>query len=263
MTAPTFDDADAYERFMGRWSRALGRWFLSWMGAPPAARWLDVGCGTGALTQLILDTSSPSALAAVDSAAAQLERAAQTTKGGPVEFRLADAQALPFGDRSFDVVASMLVINFVPDRPLALSEMRRVARPGGLVAGCVWDFAAELSPSWPLRRALRRMGVDAPPIPGGHDSSLPALARLFSEAGLQGLAMEGVEVAVLFPDFDELWWSLTARSSPITSLVDAMPRGDRLRLMDAVRTELPEAAGGGIRYSARANAIKGRTGAAP
>jgi ubiquinone/menaquinone biosynthesis C-methylase UbiE len=263
MTGYIFDDSDAYEQFMGRWSRALGQRFVRWMGPPTAARWLDVGCGTGIFSQLVLDTCSPAAVSAVDPAKAQIEGACRVARRGVVEFRLADAQALPFADASFDVVASTLVINFIPDRPRALSEMCRVARPGGLVAGCVWDFAAELSPSWPLRRAMRRIGVDVPPVPGGHDSSLDALARLFSAAGLQRIAMTSVEVVVPFLDFDELWRSLTARCAPATKLIDAMPRSDRRKLLDALRAELPGLAGGSISYSARANAIRGHVRASP
>ena len=94
-------------------------------------------------------------------------------------FRLADAQDLPFSDASFDVVASALVMNFVPDRARAIAQMRRVARPGGLIAACVWDFAAELSPSGPLRRAMRRIGIDPSPVPGTDASGQAVLADLF------------------------------------------------------------------------------------
>jgi ubiquinone/menaquinone biosynthesis C-methylase UbiE len=263
MAGPSFDDGDAYERFMGRWSRALGRRFLDWIGPPAAARWLDVGCGTGIFTQLILDACWPAAVSAVDPSNAQIQGACRVARRGIVELRLADAQALPFADASFDIVASTLVINFIPDRPRALSEMCRVARPGGLVAGCVWDFAAELSPSWPLRRAMRRMGVDAPSVPGREDSSANALARLFSAAGLETITMTSVEVMVPFANFDELWRSQTQRYALTTKLIDAMSPGDRLKLMDALRAELPALADGSIRYSARANAIKGHVGASP
>ena len=257
MTGHRFDDSDAYEQFMGRWSRALGQRFVCWMGPPTAARWLDVGCGTGISTQLVLDTCSPAAVSAVDPAKAQIEGAWQVARRGIVEFRVADAQALPFADASFDVVASTLVINFIPDRPRALSEMCRVARSGGLVAGCVWDFAAELSPSWPLRRAMRRIGVDVPPVPGADDSSLDALAHLFSAAGLQRIAMTSVEVVVPFLSFDELWRSLTVCYAPTTKLIDAMPPSDRLKLIHGLRAELLALPDGSISYSARANAIKG------
>src|SRR5687768_6719696 len=168
--ALTFDDSAAYERFMGRWSRAVAPVFLDWLGAPRRAAWLDVGCGTGILAETLLELCAPASVDAVDPAAAQLEAAAQGAAAGRAAFRVADARQLPFADGAFDVVASALVINFIPERPPALAEMRRVARPGGQVAGYVWDFAEELSPSGPLRRAMRRFGVDVPPIPGTQDS---------------------------------------------------------------------------------------------
>jgi SAM-dependent methyltransferase len=107
MTGHSFDDSDPYEQFMGRWSRALSQRCLDWIGPPTTARWLDVGCGTGIFTQLILDTCSPAALSAVDPAKAQIEGACRVARRGVVQFRLADAQALPFADPSFDVVIDL------------------------------------------------------------------------------------------------------------------------------------------------------------
>ncbi len=142
-----FDDSAGYERFMGRWSRAVGEIFLDWIGAAPQLEWLDVGCGTGIFTELVVNRCQPSRVTGVDPAQAQIDLAASKVLDPRVGFRTADAQALPFADASFDVVSSALVVNFVPDRIKALSEMRRVVRPSGLVAGYVWDFAANASPS--------------------------------------------------------------------------------------------------------------------
>ena len=213
MTGLSFDDSDAYEQSMGRWSRTLGERFLNWMRPPTGARWLDVGCGTEILTQLVLDTCSPAAVCAVDPSKAQIECACRIAGRGAVKFQLADAQALPFADASFDVVASALVINFISNRPSAISEMSRVARPGGLVAGCVWDFAAELSPSGPLRRAMRGIGADAPQLPGEH-RDICALIALFETGGLEEIATASIDVTVVFADFDEF---LNAQTSALCS----------------------------------------------
>ena len=253
-----FDDSAAYERFMGQWSRAAGVVFLDWAAVPPNARWLDVGCGTGIFTELVLDRCAPTAVTAVDPSAAQIEHASRRPVGQRAAFKVADALALPFADAAFDVVASALVINFVPDRPLAIREMRRVARAGGHVLGYVWDFEAELSPSWPVREGMRRVGMDAPPAPGSKDSTLAALRSLFEAAGFVAIATTTIDVTVPFTGFDDFWTAQTPSYSPTTKAIDAMTERERARLIEAVKSALPIAADGTIAYAARANAINAR-----
>jgi len=259
--AHRFDDSAAYERFMGRWSRAAAVEFLDWIAVPVGAAWLDVGCGTGIFTELVLDRCAPSAVTGVDPSAAQVDHAARQPAGERARFLVADAQALPFEDAAFDVVASALVVNFIPDRPRAVREMRRVGRPAGRVVGYVWDFEAERSPSRPMRLGMRRAGIDVPAIPGQRDSTLAALHSLFEAAGLIEVETTSIEVTVPFTDFDDFWKSQTPSYSPTTHAIDAMSEGDRRRLMDSVKRELPIAADGTIAYAARANAIKARIAA--
>lgn len=256
--AHRFDDGAAYERFMGRWTGAVGLVFLDWLAPPAGGRWLDVGCGTGLFTQLILDTCSPCVVIAVDPAPAQIELARRQPAARRAQFQVADAQALPFPDASFDVVASALAINFIADRPRALSEMRRALRTGGVVAAYVWDLAAQRSPSWPLRLALREIGAPAAQAPGTADSRIPALEGLFARAGFQTIATRVVDVSVAFPDFDAFWQAQTPSYSPVTKSIAAMPAALRGRLIEALRANLPIGANGSIEYSARANAIKAR-----
>lgn len=253
-----FDDSAAYERFMGRWSRAAAPTFLDWLAVRPGASWLDVGCGTGILAETLLQLCAPESVDAIDPAAAQIAAAAQGPLAGRAQFHVADARQLPFADASFDVVASALVINFIPDQPLALAEMRRVARAGGMVGAYVWDFAEELSPSGPLRRAMRRLGVDVPAIPGTEISRLKALCALFGVIGLTQIETRTIEVCLAYEDFKDFWRSQTPDYAPTTKIIAAMKDRERMRLMRAVESSLPRGPGGVIEYCARANAIKAR-----
>jgi ubiquinone/menaquinone biosynthesis C-methylase UbiE len=251
-----FDDGTAYERFMGRWSRAAGRLFLDWLAPPAGVQWLDVGCGTGILTELVLDTYSPAAVFAIDSADAQIDFAQRGLAAGHANFQLADAQALPFDDAMFDIVISALVLNFIPDRRRALSEMRRVARAGAVVAGFVWAFDEELSPTWPLRRGMRQLGRDVPSFPGSMESGLDALHALFEGAGLGTIVTRPIEVTVQFQDFEEFWEAQTPRFSPLTQMIEKMTEASQAKLIEAVRTGLPVRSTGGVEYTARANAVR-------
>jgi ubiquinone/menaquinone biosynthesis C-methylase UbiE len=251
-----FEDGAAYERAMGRSSRAVAPLFIEWVAPPAGARWLDVGCGTGAFTELVLDTCSPLTVSAVDPAAAQIDHARRQPAAERANFRVANALALPFPDAVFDVVASALVINFIPDRPKALSEMRRVTRPRGIVAGYVWDFAAELSPSGPLRRGMQRIGVEVPQIPGTEHSDLEALAAVFARAGLERIATRTIEVTLRYSHFDDFWEAQTPAYLPTTKVIAGMTEDASARLREAVRAGLPVGPDGKIEYPARANAIK-------
>jgi ubiquinone/menaquinone biosynthesis C-methylase UbiE len=256
--AHSFDDSAAYERFIGRWGRAAGAIFLDWLAPPAGARWLDIGCGTGLFTELILDTCSPAAVFAIDQAKPQIDRALGKPVARRADFRVGDAQALPYPDSGFDVVASALTINFIPDRARALSEMRRVTRPDGFVAGYVWDFSAELSPSGPFRLGMRQVTAEVPALPGTADSRLEALTLLFKRAGLCGIATRSIDVTVSFPNFEAFWVAQTPSYSPMTKLIAAMTSDDRGKLVDAVRARLEPHPDGSIVYPARANAIKAR-----
>jgi SAM-dependent methyltransferase len=253
-----FTDGAAYERFMGRWSRAAGAIFLDWVAPPSGAHWLDIGCGTGVFTELALDTCSPATVVAVDPSAAQIELARNKPVAQRADFRVADAQMLPFSDGAFDVVASALVINFIPDRPRALAEMCRVTHADGVVAGYVWDFAAERSPGSPIRSGLIQIGAKPPLAPGTEDSRLEALRALFTEGGLKDVATRTIEVTMSFPDFNDFWRTQTPSYSPSGKVIAALSKTDREKLMESVRTGLPVGPDGSIVYSARANAIKAR-----
>ena len=183
--AHSFDDSAAYERFMGRWSRAAGAVFLDWMAPPTDVRWLDIGCGTGIFTELIFDACSPAAVFAVDPAQAQIDHARRQPVAQRANFRVADAQALPFPDCVFDVVASALVINFIPDR--SPGTIRNATR-------CAQRVALSPPMCGILQRSLAQAGLCAvgyaKPVPMFQKCRAPriqASARLVHCSSKQGL----------------------------------------------------------------------------
>ncbi len=135
---------EVYEPYVGRWSRRVARSFLTWLAIPPGQRWLDVGCGTGALSQTILEQATPEAVQGIDPSEGFIVYAREHIRDGRASFETGDARHLPYPEARFDVVASGLVLNFVPDPPSAVAEMLRVVRPGGIVAAYVWDYAGEM-----------------------------------------------------------------------------------------------------------------------
>jgi ubiquinone/menaquinone biosynthesis C-methylase UbiE len=253
-----FTDGTGYDRLMAGWTRTAGATFLDWLSPPSAARWLDVGCGTGVFTELVVETCSPATVIAIDPAAAQIEFARKKSVAQRVDFRIADAQTLPFADGTFDVVVSALVINFIPERLRALAEMRRVCAPGGVIAGYVWDFAAQRSPNAPLRFGLQEIGVSPPPVPGTEDSRPEALAALFTSAKLTDIAMRIIDVTISFTNFDDFWQSQTPSYNPVAKMLAALSEPDRERVLAIVRGSFPADSDGSVAHSARAHAIKAR-----
>jgi ubiquinone/menaquinone biosynthesis C-methylase UbiE len=254
----TFDAADDYERFMGRWSRAIGEGFLGWLQPASGQRWLDVGCGTGAFTQLVLKHCAPKSVAGVDPAPAQIEHARKQTP--QAEFQVADAIALPFGDNEFDIVASALVINFIPDRAKALAEMRRVLSPGGIVAAYLWDRspAADASPHAPMEHGLHRIGAEILRPPIAPESTPDGAQAALERAGFTEISINGIEANQTYRDFDDYWQAQTMPFAPVGKSVAALTDAKRTELRETMHSILPPAADGSISHSARALAFKAR-----
>jgi ubiquinone/menaquinone biosynthesis C-methylase UbiE len=243
---------------MGRWTCAIGRIFLDWLAPPTDARWLDIGCGTGVFTDLIVSTCSPATVVAIDPSEPQIQIARKKAITQHVDFRVADARELPFSDQAFDVVVSALVINFISDRPRALGEMCRVCRPHGVIAGYVWDFAAQREPVSLIRDGLHQVGAKPPPVPGTEHSGLDALTSLFARSKLTEISSRTIDVTMSFADFNEFWVSQTPSYTSSGKMIAALSETDREKVIDWVRARLPGGPDGRITYSARANAIKAR-----
>jgi ubiquinone/menaquinone biosynthesis C-methylase UbiE len=253
-----FTDGAAYERMMGRWSRSAGSVFLDWLDMPPDMRWLDVGCGTGAFTQLLIDIVHPQAVGAVDPSEDQVAYARTTPAAKSVDFQVGSAQSLPFDDDSFDVATMALVITFVLDPAKAIAEMKRVVKPGGTIGTYVWDFASGGSPGQPLRAAIEAHGVPIPPTSGHRHSSCEVLGGIFSAASLDQVATRLIEIDVSYPDFDSYWRSQTALSNNAVQYLQKMTAADVETVKTYLCEHLPKDQAGRIAYKARASAAKGR-----
>jgi SAM-dependent methyltransferase len=251
---------DSYEAYMGRWSRQVAPRFLDWLGVPPGRDWLDVGCGTGALSAAVVAQCQPRSLVSIDPSEAFIETARARLPDAPAAFRVGDAQALPVEDGSRDVIVSALVLNFVPDRAKALAEMRRVARTGGTIGFYLWDYpgggvefirafwgaAVALDPAAAELSEDRRFPFCTP-----HD-----LARLASGAGLRGIEITSIEVPTVFQGFDDFWQPFTSGTGPAPGYCMALPQEARQRLREKLRERLAPDTGSSISLSARAWALK-------
>ncbi len=252
-----FDDGAAYERYMGVWSRLAGEVFLDWLSPEPGLRWLDVGCGNGAFTEMIADRCAPMSLAGVDPSEGQLAfaRARPALRGG--DFRSADAMALPYADDSFDAAVMPLVIFFVPDPAKGVAEMARVVRHGGVVTAYAWDMPGGGFPYYTLQAEMRELGFAAPKPPSPQASREDVLRDLWIGAGLTGVETRQIVVERTFADFDDYWATILGGPSIRAGLAAVGPEQVE-RLQRRMRALLPIDAGGRITYGAVANAVKGR-----
>ncbi|MGB6534533.1 MAG: class I SAM-dependent methyltransferase [Xanthobacteraceae bacterium] len=260
MTEPQsfFTDGEAYERMMGRWSRTAGAIFLDWLALPPGLRWVDVGCGTGAFTQVLLDKCAPHEVRALDPSPDQIAYARTTPAAKKVHFQVGDAQALPYGDREFDAATMALVITFIPDPAKAIAEISRVVRPGGTIGTYVWDFMGGGSTLQPLRQAIEANGIAVPPMPGHANSTPQALERIFKAASLDQVETRLIEIDVTYPDFDVYWSSQTALANSTVQYLRKMTAAEVEKIKAYLRDRLPTDRTGRIAYKARASAAKGR-----
>jgi SAM-dependent methyltransferase len=242
---------------MGRWSRQVALHYLDWLAAPTGAAWLDLGCGTGALTQAILARCEPRSVVGIDPSAGFVAHAHATTKDTRVRFEVGDATRLPLADASVDAAASALALNFVPDRPTALRELIRVVRPLGLISFYVWDYPsgglgfvrAFWNAAIALRPAATDLGEDARfafCTPGG-------LTDLCRAAGLPPVTVAPIEIETRFATFEDYWRPFTLGGGPAPGYCASLPEDARAQLQAKLREELGP---GPLSFTARAWAVK-------
>jgi SAM-dependent methyltransferase len=252
-----YDDGAAYERYMGQWTRPAGEHFLQWLKPRPGLRWIDVGCGTGAFTELIVQRCAPSEIQGIDPSEAQLAFARTRAAMPMVTFRPGDAMAIPFPDKSFDVAVMALVIFFVPDPATGVAEMKRVVRPGGTLTAYAWDILGGGFPWDPVQAEMRAMGLTPVLPPSAEASRLQRLRELWTAAGLDAVETTEIPAQRTFASFDDFWTTALLAAS-IRPMVAAMAAKDVELLRRGVAARLPADSAGRITYGARANAVKGR-----
>jgi ubiquinone/menaquinone biosynthesis C-methylase UbiE len=252
-----FDDGAAYERMMGVWSRLAGEVFLDWLAPRPGLRWIDVGCGNGAFTELIVERCAPAEVCGIDPSDGQLAYARTRPTTRIAQFRQGDAMELPFPSHRFDAAVMALVIFFVPDPHKGVAEMVRVVSPGGTVAAYAWDMPGGGFPLQPIQTEMFAMGFPPARPPSADVSRAEALQNAWTDAGLESVETRKIEVQRTFTDFDDFW--TTAMLAPSTGpTVASMPPDAVELLKKRVRAHLPADAAGRITYGAWANAVKGR-----
>jgi SAM-dependent methyltransferase len=253
-----FEDGAAYERYMGKWSQLAGERFLDWLAPASGLRWLDVGCGNGAFTEMLVERCAPLSVDGIDPSEAQLAYARTRSASRAANFRQGDAMALPFADDTFDAAVMPLVIFFVPEPATGVAEMVRVVRNGGTVAAYAWDLLDGGGfPYESLRAEMRELSVPGPQPPSPDASRVDVMQRLWAAAGLEAVETREIEVQRTFADFDDYW--TTVRGGPsVSGRLAGMPADDLAVLKTRMRTRLPADASGRITYGARANAIHGR-----
>lgn len=257
----TWGSGDAYEQYVGRWSRPVAKEFLGWLNADAAMTWGDVGCGTGALVECILAGSDPISILAVDRAEGLIRAAAERVKDPRVRYNLGDALALAWPSNSCDATVSGLVLNFVPDPQAMATEMVRVTRPGGTVAAYVWDYGGGMQ----MMRHFWDVAVQI----SAHDSKLDQAERfpicqpepletLFREVGLNSVAVQAIDVATVFRDFDDYWAPFLGKQGAAPTYLAGLDTGARDRIRDTLKARLATAADGSIALTARAWAVRGK-----
>lgn len=240
---------DAYEAYVGRWSREVAAHFVGWLAVPSGRRWLDAGCGTGALTAVIRSCCGPATVVGVDPSRGFLAGRAGVVAG--------DAMALPVASGRFDAVVSGLMLNFVPRPETAIAEFARAAAPGGLVASYVWDYAERMQ----MMRLFWDAAIEVDPAAADLDeaSRFPichekALASAWAEAGLHNVATRLIEIPTVFTGFDDFWQPFLGGQGAAPAYLATLPAEQQAAICDRLRSRLGDRT---IMLTAGAWAVKG------
>jgi SAM-dependent methyltransferase len=254
------DSGDAYEPYVGRWSRLVAREFLGWFAVPPGRRWLDLGCGTGALAESILTLATPGEVVGVNPSAAYVAFARDRLTDTRVRYEVGDAQALRAPSATFDAVVFGLVLNFVSEPARALSEMVGVVRPGGLVAAYVWDYAEGMQMMrhfWDAAGALDLVARELDEERRFPLCKPEPLTNLFQTAGLNKIEVCAIDVPTVFGDFDDYWTPFLGAQDPAPGYVTSLNEERQAALRERIQATLPTNPEGEYHLIARGWAVRG------
>ena len=250
-----------YDQWMGRWSQLLAREFLEWLSVPAGLRWIDVCCGSGVITEMIVECSAPASIVGVDVSPEQINFARQHRAPAGVRFETADAMALPFADASFDVAVCGLGLNYIPSPAEGLKEFCRVTRRGGTVAVYVWDYvhgARFLREFWDVAIAIDGEAAAFDQARRFPMCSQAGLRELFEKANLEDLTLQALDVVTRFSSFDDYWQPLLSGQGSAPNYLATRDKKTQAAIRERLRAVLPIDAEGAIELPARAWAIRAR-----
>ena len=255
----SWQSGDSYEYFMGRWSTLAAHGFLNWLSPDHRLKWLDIGCGSGALSEAAIHGFSPASLLAIDHSK-EFIYTAQKRLGSKATCKVGSAVDLPIEDCSVELTVSGLVFNFLPDVGKALEEMKRVTTDGGTVAIYVWDYAGKmdfLQIFWEAAAELRKKASALNEAFRFSDCNFDSLVKNFTDAGFDQVVTAPIEIETLFKDFDDYWKPFLGGQGPAPTYLMSLSETEREKLRNLIYERLPMQSDGSIPLSARALAVKG------
>jgi SAM-dependent methyltransferase len=255
----TWNSGDPYEYFMGRWSKLMAPVFLDWLNFSHNMSWLDLGCGTGALSEAIYRTYNPAHLSCVDPSEDFLKKARERLSGDS-NFFVGTASNIPSADDTFDIIVSGLALNFFNDLAGAFSEMKRVLKPKGTVAAYVWDYADRMDFLRIFWNAAREIDSNADTFDEGIRFPIcnsDKLKDLFGKAGLANIETSYLDIPTAFKNFDDYWNPFLGGQGPAPSYVASLPVDSQNKLKSTILTRLPIEPDGTINLLARVIAVRG------
>lgn len=251
---------DSYESYVGRWSRLVTQEFLRWLAVPERSQWLDVGSGTGALTQTILEAANPKKIKGIDRSEDYVDFVRSKVNDPRAEFEVGNGQALLVKSEAFDAAVSGLVLNFVPHPDQMIAEMTRAVGRGGVVALYVWDYAGKMQMMRHFWNAAVALDPDARDLDEGRRFPIcnpDPLVDLFQNAGLSHVQVRPIDISADFKDFDDYWTPFLGGQGPAPGYVMSLTESRRSQLRQRIHNSLPFALDGTIPLVLRAWAVKG------